>query len=477
MLERLEPRTLLSGSTPWGEALAHAIAGESDIGAVEVLPGDANRDGQVDGLDYNLWSDNYLAAGAGWEGGDFNGDGLVDGLDYNIWSQYYQPQPDPAPPDDPVPGSDVTWHTEDLPGGLGLVVLGTDGADAITVSRSGDSTILITPAGTYTLTETFVSVEVYGFGGNDLLVSISGAAEALWGGEGIDSFWADSLDTIADVEAAEAEWNVHQVTEFYQPTDDPAEYVSLELAGQDIVDPHTSSTYADFSGNPLFVDGPEYDDIHQGGVADCYFLAALSSLAQSDPGIIQQMIAPLGDGTYAVRFYGAGQAIYLRIDADLPVLYPSLPYIKYARLSPDGELWVALAEKAYAQFRYGQNSYDSLAYGWMDTAYRQITNSTASRTYTAGVSGEQLAEYIAGSLQAGHAVSAASTSTASDPIAFNHAYVVKSIESAGGQWSVTLYNVHGQDGFDWDGNRYDGVLTISLEMFRQSFSALCVSLA
>ena len=55
----------------------------------------------------------------------------------------------------------------------------------------------------------------------------------------------------------------------------------------------------------------------------------------------------------AVRFYRDTTEHYYRIDAELPA-GPA-----YARLTPDGELWVALLEKAFAQFRYGQNSYAS----------------------------------------------------------------------------------------------------------------------
>jgi hypothetical protein len=51
-----------------------------------MIPGDANRDGFVDGLDQTLWIgqngfDGYLSA-------DFNGDSFVDGLDQTIWIVY-----------------------------------------------------------------------------------------------------------------------------------------------------------------------------------------------------------------------------------------------------------------------------------------------------------------------------------------------------------------------------------------------------
>jgi hypothetical protein len=68
-------------------------AGDYDAFVVRLLPpplmpGDANLDGCVDGLDYNAWSYHYLGP-AGWCEGDFNDDMAADGLDYNAWSLNY----------------------------------------------------------------------------------------------------------------------------------------------------------------------------------------------------------------------------------------------------------------------------------------------------------------------------------------------------------------------------------------------------
>ncbi len=46
------------------------------------LQGDANGDGAVDNLDYQVWLTNSLSA-------DFNADGKVDGIDYVIWLNHY----------------------------------------------------------------------------------------------------------------------------------------------------------------------------------------------------------------------------------------------------------------------------------------------------------------------------------------------------------------------------------------------------
>ncbi|MBL9122988.1 MAG: pre-peptidase C-terminal domain-containing protein, partial [Planctomycetaceae bacterium] len=68
-------------------------SGDGEVGGnfvfkLQVLPGDANRDGAVDGADYTSWADHYLQNG-GWAQGDFNDDGIVDGSDYTIWADNF----------------------------------------------------------------------------------------------------------------------------------------------------------------------------------------------------------------------------------------------------------------------------------------------------------------------------------------------------------------------------------------------------
>ncbi|MFB3890516.1 MAG: C2 family cysteine protease, partial [Phycisphaerae bacterium] len=323
--------------------------------------------------------------------------------------------PGPAPAI--APGAAVAGYVVQTADGLQLLVLGADGADTITISQTSGGIALTTPAGSQDFQGAFLSLDVYGFGGNDtirltnsltvgavvhcgngnnqvfdagrgadtlyagdgnsLLVSIGGGNDTLVGGAGLVSFWADSTDTLLNVTQAERNAkSVHLISGFYQPyTTNPAgaDYVSTTIAGQSLRDPTLgagATGYRNFSSSPLFANGPQYNDIRQGYLGDCYLLASLSSLATTDPMIINQMITSLGDGTYAVRFYRGGQEVYLRLDGDLPVNGSSLAY---AQLSPQGETWVALVEKAYAYFRTGANSYPSIEGGWMGTVYNEVT--------------------------------------------------------------------------------------------------------
>jgi len=47
--------------------------------------------------------------------------------------------------------------------------------------------------------------------------------------------------------------------------------------------------YKAFSNRPLFADGgPSIDDIRQGYVGDCYFLATLAAIAKTNANVIRQ---------------------------------------------------------------------------------------------------------------------------------------------------------------------------------------------
>jgi hypothetical protein len=323
---------------------------------------------------------------------------------------------------------------------------------------------------------------IYGQAGDDLLVSVGGGTDTVSGGTGSDSFWADTVDILSDVESGETALNaVHRIDTFYQPYSDSSgsdDYVSTDCDGADLRDPTVTSYaagYDDFSDRPLFVNGPNVEDINQGAVGDCYFLASLASLAQTDPAVMEQMITELGDGTYAVRFHRGGEEVYLRVDGELPV--KSSGYLAYAKLSADSEVWVALAEKAYAYFRYGENSYSSISGGWMSTVYRELTNDNTGMKWTSSSSATTMLNYIQLHMDAGHAITAGSTYSASGPIVGGHAYTIAAVDAeADGGPTVTLYNPWGIDGRTHDDQPGDGYLEVGIDVLMDNYTAVVVSL-
>jgi len=460
----------------------------------------------------------YLRAGGGETEGAYR---------IHLW-QNSQPVVPPSPPPQPftlvvadnmAPGGSVAMRVVDLGAGQELVIAGTDQADTITVSQSGEALTVTT----LTASQSFLGISgvviatfdgddriritnnvtasvwvdagagndsifdagsgtstLLGGEGDDLLVSVGGGKATLLGGEGLDSFWTDSADVVGDASASEiASGSVHVISSFYQPyTNDQQQsgYVPLTIAGQNFFDPLITayaSRYANFSSVPLFVNGPQYTDVSQGAVGDCYYLATLASLADTDPQTIRQAITELGDGTYAVRFYRNGQAQYVRVDGDLPVT--AAGYLPYADLGKSGALWVPLMEKAYAFFRTGGNSYSSLDGGWMETVYREVTNAQAT-TY-ATTSGAQMFNLLDILLDGGHATTLASRTGATSPIVGSHAYMVKSVQVVQGVHMVTVYNPWGIDGRGNDGSPYDGLITLTIDQVMQDFMAAVFSAA
>ncbi len=429
------------------------------------------------------------------------------------------PTPDPTPTPTPptyTPGATVTEQVVQQTDGQQLVVLGTDGADSITVSQTDTGLTVTTSLGTSTIQGTFASVVIYGFGGddtinlaysvtakgtvycgngtdtiydpsqgtgavyggtgNDTFVSIGGGAHSVIGGSGFDSFWADTSDTLTNVSAAETvAGNVHIVNQFYVPTTNGSGPVPLACNGQNLADPLTSYAYSNMSSQPLFVGGPQYNDIQQGNLGDCYFMASLASMAAQNPNIVNQLVTSLGDGTYAVRFYRNNQAVYVRVDGDLPVY--SGTSLAYARPAADGAIWAPLVEKAYAEFRCADNNYNSLNGGWMDAVYADITNQGGIDESTSGTSAASLASFISSELAGGHVLTAGTNSTSMGPFVGGHAYMVKSIATISGTTYVTVYNPWGFDGASYDSNPSDGLLQVTLADFQADFMALAASVA
>ena len=56
---------------------------------VDTLPGDYNRNGNVDAADYTVWRDSLGASVADFAGADGDGNGLINQLDHNLWISHF----------------------------------------------------------------------------------------------------------------------------------------------------------------------------------------------------------------------------------------------------------------------------------------------------------------------------------------------------------------------------------------------------
>jgi len=204
-------------------------------------------------------------------------------------------------------------------------------------------------------------------------------------------------------------------------------------------------TFKNFSANPLFGrGGPNQDDIHQGYLGDCYFLAGLSAAAKVSPNYVKQSVTEMGDGTYAIRFFDINhQAHFLRVDGDLPV---SGTNPAFAGLGIGNTIWAPILEKGYAFFRKGLGTYASIEGGWPEHAYRALgmrTTVDASTTYNTP---EKMVQAIRDLWANGNAVTFVTKQNAPVLVGL-HVYMVdRLITDASGVVSVVLRNPWGSDG-------------------------------
>jgi hypothetical protein len=173
--------------------------------------------------------------------------------------------------------------------------------------------------------------------------------------------------------------------------------IGKHMLGTDRPMIHTGS-YTE-AGGSLFVSGVSADDVDQGATGSCYFLSALAGTAEKKASIIRNMFTDNGDGTYSVRFFTNGQADYVTVDnmmatrSDGTYLHADAGdgTATNGLVADNNELWVALAEKAYAQLnesgrlgqeeatnRYGMASNEGISWGRTTDAITHITGLNSS---------------------------------------------------------------------------------------------------
>ncbi len=349
--------------------------------------------------------------------------------------------------------SDGQWSTTLAARFASICVRGGAGDDTIVVSRSVSIPCsLFGDGGNDTLIASNSAAHLVGGAGDDTLVSVTSRRASLRGGSGQDSFWTgdDSSHTLVDATRGEEELgNVHRIR---QLAEEPVGHLfatsgSASLAAARLPEPLADggATYKDFGRNPLFAAaGPLEDDISQGNTGDCYFLAALSATARTDPNHIRQSIAPLGDGTYLVELHRDHAPVYLRVDAKLPTDVTGQP--AYAGLGHDNATWVALIEKAFCFFRTSDGtapagSYANISSGYLDEAFEDLgANHIQSQTADQLPNAQSLTTWIQSKQTTGQTVLLATLPQTSSPTLLpSHAYTVDHVDGS----TITLRNPWG----------------------------------
>jgi hypothetical protein len=232
-------------------------------------------------------------------------------------------------------------------------------------------------------------------------------------------------------------------------------------------DNNTNYSYQKASGS-LFKNGVSYQDIDQGNVANCYFLAALGAVAFRSPETIKNMFIDNGDDTYTVRFYNNGVADYVTVDKYLPTnASGKLVYANEGQSPTNSELWVALAEKGYAQINESAwlgrgnnaNSYQAIGYGYDYQVVNQVTGKISN--FENFNFNSMVNKFQNGSMM--NVSSKADNYQVASNIVANHVYTI--VDYSSSTQKFTLFNpwgVNGQSG-------KPGLVQLSFDELQQSF--------
>jgi hypothetical protein len=231
--------------------------------------------------------------------------------------------------------------------------------------------------------------------------------------------------------------------------------------------------------NPLF--GPDgvniENDLRQGDDGDCWFLSSAAAIAERDPNFFQSRILQNANGTYTVTFYNNGQPTYVTVDGRLPV--DGNGNTVYAH--PGSTQWVAIYEKAYAQYKGG---YGNIEGGWGDQGLHDLTGQATQRIDP----GDSNLGNIAQMLHDGRAVT---TGTRKDSgflwwggdgeyidggkLVSGHEYSVQSVDMNAHPPTITLLNPWGVNATNSDSGQSIGKVTLTQDEWQQYFREIGVT--
>lgn len=181
--------------------------------------------------------------------------------------------------------------------------------------------------------------------------------------------------------------------------------------------------YVDIT-NPIPLDDDALDpqNIKQGSLGDCWFLAALGSVADADPEFIRDHMTQNDDGSWTVTMYDDGKPVEINVD---PTALPG------AAKDADGNFnFATIYEKAAAEFFGG--SYEDIDGGYSDDAFAAITGGDTDRGGESdfdGISDKMADGPVAVGTEGDDAKWWWDDEVDNDHIVPNHAYMVDTIET------------------------------------------------
>ncbi|CAG8760522.1 12315_t:CDS:2, partial [Cetraspora pellucida] len=133
----------------------------------------------------------------------------------------------------------------------------------------------------------------------------------------------------------------------------------------------------------FFIDGVEPNDIKQGGVGDCWFIASLAVITNI-PKLLETICVARDEdvGVYGFIFFKDGDWVSTVIDDQLFTSGKDdkgIFQLTFAHCSNENETWLPLIEKAYAKVH---GDYESISGGWTGEGIEDITGGVYTLQFT-----------------------------------------------------------------------------------------------
>ena len=271
-----------------------------------------------------------------------------------------------------------------------------------------------------------------------------------------------------------------------QPSTKLGRFVSAlgKVAGANINAPRPTTpegTYGAVANGTTFVDGVKLDDVRQGHLADCFFVASLASVAYTHPELIESAIAEQKDGTMAITLFHKAGGGFERDAVTIDKLVPlSGAGPQFARGQVSTQMWPAWMQKAYtaqvSTLNGAAPSYASINNGGTPgDAFEALTGKPSRTMSVSPAMSGSLYEAIDTAVKANRPMAAVTPKTLPEgaPVHEWHTYSVLGVRTDSGKQLVKVRNPWGYSE-PGDPSGGDGIFEIDIETFAKSFSSLAI---
>ncbi|KAF9908595.1 hypothetical protein BX616_000085 [Lobosporangium transversale] len=216
----------------------------------------------------------------------------------------------------------------------------------------------------------------------------------------------------------------------------------------------------DLFKNPVFfLNGASPDDIKQGSVGDCWFVASLAVISNI-PGLLEQLCVKKNEqvGVYGFIFFKDGDWVSTVVDDQMfykidPVTHSRSLY--FSSCYEERESWLPLMEKAYAKIH---GDYETLTGGYTSEGIEDLTGGTASMMFSSDILDkdrfwEEEMKQVNKVTLMGCSINYQESDPENHGIQSGHAYSVLNVAEYDGERLVHIRNPWGK--IEWNGDWSD----------------------